>query len=248
MQALRSHDQVYIRGLRRDIVVGRDAWGRSGKEQPVIINARIYTANAVKDAAQTDDIALGIDYSKLCKTLGSLMTNSESLHALAQSIATQLPHHDNITLEITLPRGVPHSPAGITYTTEYLLLTPPSNWRLHSLTALIPSLQVSCIIGIHPHERTHKQPISISLSFGTTDSRPILTCYQEVAQAVFDDVESSQYQTVEALAERVARTVTTDFEIYGVTVGVEKPAAIPGIETPGVKITRRKGFWEERKS
>lgn len=252
MQALRGQDQVYIRGLRRDIVVGRDAWGRSGKEQPVIINARIYTRNAVKDAAETDDITRGIDYSKLCKALGSLMTNCEGLDDLAERIASNIPHYDNISLEITLPRGVPHSTKGITYMSEFLLenntFTATRAWTLHSATVRIPAIECSCIVGVHPHERENKQPVSISLFFSTIGSTTyysdgVLDCYQEMAQAVFQYVESSQSLTVEAVAERVAAVVMKDFSVDSVTVGMDKPAAIPSIESPGVLITRERGFY-----
>ena len=58
-------------------------------------------------------------------------------------------------------------------------------------------------------------------------------------------VEGSAYQTVEALATAIAKTVTVNFDIPGVWVEVEKPNAIASIEAAGVRIYRQKPFFTE---
>ena len=58
-------------------------------------------------------------------------------------------------------------------------------------------------------------------------------------------VERSTFQTVEALATIIARTVTVDFDISHVLVEVEKPYAIAAIEAAGVRIFRGKRFFTE---
>ena len=59
-------------------------------------------------------------------------------------------------------------------------------------------------------------------------------------------VEASTYQTVEALATAIARTITMTFDIPGVWVEVEKPNAIAAIEAAGVRLYREKSFFSER--
>lgn len=58
-------------------------------------------------------------------------------------------------------------------------------------------------------------------------------------------VEGSTYQTVEALATAIARTITVTFNIPTVWVEVEKPNAIAPIEAAGVRIYREKSFFTE---
>lgn len=53
------------------------------------------------------------------------------------------------------------------------------------------------------------------------------------------------YQTVEALATIIAKTVTVNSDIPGVWVEVEKPNAIAAIEAAGVRIYREKSFFTE---
>jgi dihydroneopterin aldolase len=57
-------------------------------------------------------------------------------------------------------------------------------------------------------------------------------------------VEETTFQTVEALATFVARIVTMDFANERVTVRVEKPSAMPFVETSGVEVTRSQAFFE----
>jgi dihydroneopterin aldolase len=56
----------------------------------------------------------------------------------------------------------------------------------------------------------------------------------------------STYQTVEALASRVAELVLTgDYKLDEVTVTVEKPSALAFVERAGVEITRSRAFFEK---
>ena len=59
-------------------------------------------------------------------------------------------------------------------------------------------------------------------------------------------VESTSYQTVEALATFIARIATVEFDNDNVTVTVEKPSALAFVEGAGVEITRSKAFLAHR--
>ena len=51
-------------------------------------------------------------------------------------------------------------------------------------------------------------------------------------------VEKSTFQTLEALAALLAKTVLQDFPMPKVTVKVEKPSALTFVDGAGVEITR----------
>ena len=55
-------------------------------------------------------------------------------------------------------------------------------------------------------------------------------------------VESSKFETLEALAALIARTCLEDFPIPQITVLVEKPSALTFVEGAGVEITRDRSF------
>jgi dihydroneopterin aldolase len=59
-------------------------------------------------------------------------------------------------------------------------------------------------------------------------------------------VESTSYQTVEALATFIARVATMDFGNEAATVLVEKPSALAFVDRAGVQITRTKAFFAEQ--
>ena len=56
-------------------------------------------------------------------------------------------------------------------------------------------------------------------------------------------MDSSTFQTVEALATFIAKIATVDFDLKTITVRVEKPSAQPFVEYSGVEITRSASFF-----
>ena len=56
-------------------------------------------------------------------------------------------------------------------------------------------------------------------------------------------VESSSYETIEALATSVARIACVDYSIDYVNVCVEKPSALAFVEGAGVEIVRDRVFF-----
>lgn len=261
MQDLQNRDQVYIRNLRRDIIVGKDAWGRTGKTQPLFISLRIFVDKAIEKAARDDDVTRSIDYSELCKVLKRDVHDEVSLVHVAGRVAVSCGLHnpsqkplDPISpykLELTLPKAVLYSKKGLIYAWENYGSTHTDRSVFPNETFRIEEIECSCILGINPHERLEKQPVSIDLSFGTSrkgngqesPSRQILNCYQEVVKTIVQRVEGSAFQTVEALTSFVARIITMQFSIAEVTVAVRKPFAISNVEAPGIQITRTRDFF-----
>lgn len=113
---------------------------------------------------------------------------------------------------------------------------------------LIKDLTARGIIGIHDWERTKPQTILINLAIftdtrkaGQSDDIDDCIDYDTVAKLVKQKAETSQYFTVEALAEEIATLCLQISEVYQVVVRVEKPGAVPFAKSAGVEIKRLKG-------
>lgn len=59
-------------------------------------------------------------------------------------------------------------------------------------------------------------------------------------------MEYSSFETLEALAARIAKTALDSFPVQEITVSVEKPSALSFVEGAGVEITRRKESYSGR--
>ncbi|KAL9107509.1 MAG: hypothetical protein Q9227_007611 [Pyrenula ochraceoflavens] len=266
---LEGVDSVSVRNLRLDLIVGKDAWGREGKPQPVVASAWLYLSNAIKEASRTDDVTKGVDYSKLCKSIVSTL-KSQNEYSDIFAIAAQISSSELLgiwqpgaehriagsRIEASLPKGVLRSSSGLRYAMSCERDEEGNLFIMQSIE--INDIACACIIGINPHERLEKQPVSISLFFrypatlmkdlqSISDSNPVqkmLPCFQEMVKTVAERIEVSAYQTVEALATFVAQIVTMQYMIPEVTVKVEKPFAIMSIDCPVIEITRTRDFFQ----
>jgi dihydroneopterin aldolase len=113
----------------------------------------------------------------------------------------------------------------------------------------IEGLEVDCIIGTQPWEREVHQTLRLDLEIeaycrpaGMSDDLSRALDYAGVAAAVRAAVEASSHLLVEAVAEQVAALVLRDFPAtQAVTIRVTKAGAVPGAQSVGVAITRRRG-------
>ncbi len=112
----------------------------------------------------------------------------------------------------------------------------------------IRDLLVRCVIGIFPEERDKKQDVLINVSMEAdlrdackSDAIEDSVDYKKVKQEIVTFAESSQYQLVEALADRVAEICLREPRVQRVEVTVEKPGAARFSRSVGVSIVREKG-------
>lgn len=110
---------------------------------------------------------------------------------------------------------------------------------------LIKDLLARCIIGVNESERHQKQDVVINLSLwadlrrpGKSDIFADTVDYRTIKKRVFDLVENSEYQLVEALAERIAEVCLEHPAVQRVQVMVEKPSALRFAKSVGVEIVR----------
>jgi FolB domain-containing protein len=110
---------------------------------------------------------------------------------------------------------------------------------------LIKNLQAHGILGVYDEERVTPQRILINAVIytdtrqaGKSDALTDCINYDALSQKIRSHAKNAQRQTVEALAEDIARICLTEAKAQKVLVRVEKPEAIDFIESVGVEIER----------
>ncbi len=114
-------------------------------------------------------------------------------------------------------------------------------------TVFVQNLRAWTLIGIHPHEREGPQEVVVTALLGT-DTRAAAAQddihqaidYRKVAQRLRQVAAEAQYWLVETLAEELARTCLAEFGAAAVRITVEKPGVVPGSDSVGVTIERRR--------
>jgi len=108
----------------------------------------------------------------------------------------------------------------------------------------IRDLTVECIVGVNPEERIQKQLIVINIVMhadltraGRSDALADTIDYKSVKLAVLREVEQSQFQLIERLAERIAEVVL-GFGPARVDVSIDKPGALRYARSVAVEISR----------
>ena len=110
---------------------------------------------------------------------------------------------------------------------------------------IISDLHIRAVIGINEDERSHLWDILVNLILYSdfsiaASSDDIKDCvnYATVVGMVQDYAEQSKRNTVEAMAEDIARLCLNIKGVQGVRVKVEKPGAVPFTRLVGVEIER----------
>ena len=114
-------------------------------------------------------------------------------------------------------------------------------------TIFLQDLKVEAIVGIWDWERKIRQTVSIDIEMAAdvakaaeTDNIEGTLNYKAVAKRVQQFVGDSEYQLVETLAEKIAETILTEFDIAWIQLLVSKPGAIRNAKNVGVVIRRHK--------
>jgi len=117
----------------------------------------------------------------------------------------------------------------------------------HPDSIFLHDLRVETIVGVWDWERKITQTVSIDLEMGAdirkaaaTDSIDDTLNYKSVAKRVQQFVRDSEFQLVETMAEKIAETILTEFDMPWIDVRVNKPGAIRGARDVGVHIRRHR--------
>ena len=109
----------------------------------------------------------------------------------------------------------------------------------------IRDLILTCLIGIHKHERKKPQRIRVNLDLAVTEQSVISTdrladvvCYEDVADRIRSIVNNGHVNLVETLAEKIASKCLEDRRIKATRVRIEKLDVFKDAASAGVEIER----------
>ena len=109
----------------------------------------------------------------------------------------------------------------------------------------IEDLRVQTVIGVFDWEREIRQTVSIDLEMqfdirkaAESDAIEDTLDYKAVAKRLIHYIQESEFQLVEALAERCAAIVLEEFPINWLRLKLAKPGAVRGSSAVGVIIER----------
>ncbi|KAF7505135.1 hypothetical protein GJ744_001201 [Endocarpon pusillum] len=244
---------VFLKDMPFMLSVGKDAWDRENKPQPVSITLRVNNVKSIHDAAASDDISQSLDYGKLYKSIQSKLGNPgghDCLSDIAKQVlaAVEVPETSS-SVEVDFPKAALRAEGGLRYTANWD--KDPDVTNVHK-TLQVLGIKCACIIGVNPHERREKQIVVVNLTFRSTfhtkeatGMEIALDHYHKIIEMVVKLIEGSSYQTVEALANLLCKQITMQWDISEVEASVEKPYAIPSIGAAGVCIRRRRSLYEK---
>jgi len=108
-------------------------------------------------------------------------------------------------------------------------------------------VKATCILGIHPAERTKRRPVFFDVSLrcdthraGQSDKIGDTLNYELVEAEVIAVAERGSYFLVESLAERVAEICLRHTQVDEVRIVLDKPGALPHSDSIAVEILRRR--------
>ena len=109
----------------------------------------------------------------------------------------------------------------------------------------IRDLQIETVIGIYDWERKVRQIISLDIDMATdiqkaasSDNIDDTLSYKTVAKRLIAFIEESEFELVEALAEKVCAIILEEFDVPWVRLSLSKPGAVRGSRSVGVIIER----------
>jgi dihydroneopterin aldolase/D-erythro-7,8-dihydroneopterin triphosphate epimerase len=109
----------------------------------------------------------------------------------------------------------------------------------------IRDLALSCIIGLYPEERTHKQDVIINVTMetdlraaGKSDDLNDTVDYKAIKLEILDFVENSSFELIESLADGTAAICLKNERIESATVTIDKPGALRFARSVAVEVTR----------
>ncbi|MCJ1281658.1 trifunctional dihydropteroate synthetase [Xylographa opegraphella] len=255
---LDTQDIIFLKNLHLSAVVGKDAWGRAAKAQPVVLS--IALQQNLVNAAARDDINQTVSYGQICKDVTKYVETAKSFddllsfnNSLCQVASLNKWGGGNLDVFTILPKASLRAEGGLGLSTSFL----GGKERMiddSSVKFLVKDMKLYCIIGVNSHERMSKQLVVINLMIeeDRAENRAQTTRKAQVTRRIdghasnwklllpdlIQTVESSGYETLESLATEIATTALTGYTVSSIDVSVEKPSALAFVEGAGVQIKR----------
>ena len=109
----------------------------------------------------------------------------------------------------------------------------------------IRDLVLTCLIGVHKHERKKPQRICINIDLAvseklgkSTDRLVDVLCYEEIADKIRSIIRYGHVNLVETLAENIANSCLEDRRVKVARVRIEKLDVFQDAASAGVEIER----------
>ncbi|MCJ1410172.1 trifunctional dihydropteroate synthetase [Ptychographa xylographoides] len=164
-------DYIYLRNLHLSAIIGKDAWDRDGKPQPVLLS--IWIQRDITQPGESDDINETVSYGQMCKDVMSYVAANQEYRNLYEfvfkvhSIAfTKKWGGVALYMRVTLPKASLRAEGGLALEAA---CTMDEDAHLISERFIVKDLKLTCIIGVNVHERFTKQTVIINLEI--TDDR-----------------------------------------------------------------------------
>ncbi|KAI0203848.1 Dihydroneopterin aldolase-domain-containing protein [Astrocystis sublimbata] len=288
---------VRVRNLQSIMTAGQDAWGRSGKAQPVLLSSEVALARPFETSSASDAVnAETVHYGKLSKALiegMGLFDSAISNHSSgARTTKTdggvgvprtadvfellwvkmtgrvvdgsrvalpldQVPFLDAARLRaLSLTLHLPKASllgSGVSLTTTACFKDAgdlgdekkKNPLRSYARSLYLHGLRVPTLIGVNPNEREAKQTVVVDVEIDRFDAQEDI--HTELERTVVEVLESSSYETLEALGTHIARKILDEFRIgenpqsmkergWQVRVCMEKPIAVSLADCPSVEV------------
>lgn len=166
-------DTIYVRNLRLAAVFERDAWGRPGKTQPVIICLQLHMDTS--HTGNSDDLQHSFSYGQICKDLTSAVDAKDFVdidrltNALCET-ARPWPGQE-IYGQVLLPKAFLRVDGGLRKHFG-LFKKPDGEWGMLEDRWAVEGIKAACIIGVNAHERLEKQTVNVDLAVSWTCLAP----------------------------------------------------------------------------
>ncbi|KAH7020624.1 hypothetical protein B0J12DRAFT_394911 [Macrophomina phaseolina] len=249
-------DTVSISSLNLTARAGRDVWGRTDRSQPLSISVTVASRAGFATAAAGDALDGGtVHYGHLSKNilagledatagggktwLSGLDVASRVSEAVVGTAAAGAVEAARV--DVRFPKA---STLGSGAGVEWALFYAPARGDvLASSRALyVRDIKVPTLIGVNSNERMKKQMCSFSVWIDSISDAAV-DGYDVVEDMVLQAAQYTGYETLEALAEKVAWVLFKDY-IAGQSPGsnlrirIEKPTAVPFADAPAIEIYR----------
>lgn len=111
----------------------------------------------------------------------------------------------------------------------------------------IQGLKIDCVIGIYDWERKIRQDIVLDIEMSVdikaaseTDHIDQTLDYKAVSKRLISFVQTSEFQLVETLAEKITQIIINEFDVEKVKLTLNKGEAVTGAQGVGVIIERHR--------
>ncbi|OJD32440.1 folic acid synthesis protein [Diplodia corticola] len=256
-------DAVSLRGLRLVARAGHDVWGRTDRAQPVALSLRVAARARFAGAAAGDALdASTVHYGVLSKNvLGALAggagdaggagSGSGSGWLSGVEVASRVSEAvvrtaaggavEALRLDVGFPKA---STLGTGAGVEWMVFYGGDGGQVVGFARqlYVRGMAIPTLIGVNANERMKKQMCLVSVWIDKV-SEGAVDGYDVVEDIVLKAVENTDFETLEALAERVAHVLFKSF-IAGESSGsnlrirIEKPTAVPLADFPAIEIYR----------